>query len=234
MKNALFRGCAQVLYQRLWLLRAACRPTEEELANFGRPDFTIYNAGRGKTCSAVHCLGRRTGFSRSSPSQSRNCKHSLYQSSPAARPDAPSMRCRLSCRPSVHPSGAFPANRFTSYMTSETSVDVCCSKREVVSEHSTALQVSFGNKASCMHGVPASPPPKAAHAIAHPCFNEAIFMTPRCSPNHAPLLPVPAPGHPGLSVCRLHEAGALHAAQLAPAPPQHAAPQLWLLRGARR
>lgn len=26
-------------------VRAACRPTEEQLANFGRPDFTIYNAG---------------------------------------------------------------------------------------------------------------------------------------------------------------------------------------------
>lgn len=59
-------------YHALFAHNMLIRPTEEELANFGRPDFTIYNAG------------------------------------------------------------AFPANRFTSYMTSETSVDVCCSKREVV------------------------------------------------------------------------------------------------------
>jgi phosphoenolpyruvate carboxykinase (ATP) len=50
-----------------------CRPTEEELANqFGRPDFTILNAG------------------------------------------------------------AFPANRYTSYMTSSTSVDISLSRREMV------------------------------------------------------------------------------------------------------
>lgn len=52
--------------------RAGCRPSEEELANFGRPDFTVYNAG------------------------------------------------------------AFPANRFTSYMTSGTSVDISFAKRELV------------------------------------------------------------------------------------------------------
>jgi len=50
----------------------ADRPSEEELADFGRPDFTIYNAG------------------------------------------------------------AFPANRYTSYMTSETSVDISFRRRELV------------------------------------------------------------------------------------------------------
>jgi hypothetical protein len=49
------------------------RPEEEELASFGRPDATIYNAG------------------------------------------------------------AFPANRFTSYMTSSTSIDISFAKKEVVS-----------------------------------------------------------------------------------------------------
>ncbi|PSC71338.1 phosphoenolpyruvate carboxykinase [ATP]-like [Micractinium conductrix] len=48
------------------------RPSEEELSNFGRPDFTIYNAG------------------------------------------------------------AFPANRYTSYMTSSTSLDISFARREMV------------------------------------------------------------------------------------------------------
>ncbi|KAI7841208.1 hypothetical protein COHA_005173 [Chlorella ohadii] len=59
-------------YHALFAHNLLIRPTEEELANFGRADFTIYNAG------------------------------------------------------------AFPANRFTSYMTSETSLAVCFSKREAV------------------------------------------------------------------------------------------------------
>jgi len=49
-----------------------CRPSEEELASFGQPDFTIYNAG------------------------------------------------------------AFPANRYTSYMTSPTSIDVSLNHHEMV------------------------------------------------------------------------------------------------------
>lgn len=53
-------------------LHPPCRPSEEELAEFGRPDFTVFNAG------------------------------------------------------------AFPANRYTSYMTSSTSVDLSFARRELV------------------------------------------------------------------------------------------------------
>ena len=51
-------------YHCLFMHNMLIRPTEEELANFGRPDFTIFNAG------------------------------------------------------------AFPCNRYTSYMTSSSSVDI--------------------------------------------------------------------------------------------------------------
>ena len=59
-------------YHSLFMYNMLIRPTDEELATFGRPDFTIFNAG------------------------------------------------------------AFPVNRFTSYMSSSTSVDIslkcasCC------------------------------------------------------------------------------------------------------------
>lgn len=59
-------------YHALFAHNMLIRPTEEQLANFGRPHFTVYNAG------------------------------------------------------------AFPANRFTSYMTSETSVDISFERRELV------------------------------------------------------------------------------------------------------
>ena len=51
-------------YHSLFMYNMLIRPTDEELATFGRPDFTIFNAG------------------------------------------------------------AFPVNRFTSYMSSSTSVDI--------------------------------------------------------------------------------------------------------------
>lgn len=59
-------------YHALFMHNMLIRPTEHELAEFGTPDFTIYNAG------------------------------------------------------------AFPANRYTSYMTSSTSIDVSLEHREMV------------------------------------------------------------------------------------------------------
>ena len=59
-------------YHCLFMHNMLIRPTEEELANFGTPDFTIFNAG------------------------------------------------------------AFPCNRYTSYMTSSSSVDVNLRSREMV------------------------------------------------------------------------------------------------------
>jgi len=59
-------------YHALFMFNMLVRPTEEELAEFGTPDFTIYNAG------------------------------------------------------------AFPANRYTSFMTSPTSIDVSLEHKEMV------------------------------------------------------------------------------------------------------
>lgn len=63
--------CARA-YHALFMHNMLIRPTEEELADFGTPDFTIYNAG------------------------------------------------------------AFPANRYTSYMTSPTSIDVSLEHKEMI------------------------------------------------------------------------------------------------------
>lgn len=62
----------QQAYHALFMHNMLIRPTEEELNNFGKPDFTIFNAG------------------------------------------------------------AFPCNRYTSYMTSSSSVDISLSRMEMV------------------------------------------------------------------------------------------------------
>lgn len=63
---------AHQAYHALFMHNMLIRPTEEELNNFGKPDFTIFNAG------------------------------------------------------------AFPCNRYTSYMTSSSSVDISLSRMEMV------------------------------------------------------------------------------------------------------
>lgn len=100
-----------------------CRPTEEELVDFGRPDFTLYNAGgAGALCKmegflvSLLMLVLRWGAA-AMPGQHARPPHLLT----------------AGCLCLAQLAGAFPANRFTSYMTSETSLAICFSKREVVS-----------------------------------------------------------------------------------------------------
>lgn len=166
MKNTLFGGCArlQVPCQSLRLFRAACRPTEEELANFGRPDFTIYNAGRGRVMMAARCLGCCTGSGGSSPPQFHHCKHILCQPAPAACPDAPSMCCRSSCC-SIHPPLRCVPRQPLHELHDERDVCGRVLLQAGSGEHSIALGVSLGSKDRRRHGVPASPPPEAAHAM---------------------------------------------------------------------
>lgn len=109
----------------------------------------------------------------------------------ACAPRAPYPSLPLQLLPACCSAGAFPANRFTSYMTSSTSIDVCLARRELVRACVRTCHVHVhvhvpGGGAQRPQGVCAGwPAERPFFPPFHPC----------------------SAGHPGQPVCGRDEAG---------------------------
>lgn len=121
---------------------STCRPSDEELMNFGHPDFTIYNAG------------------------------------------------------------GFPANRYTSYMTSSTSIDISFKHREMASggrpARGRAVHCSAG---PCGRGVVGMVWPEGPPIPVLPHFVFALSVVMECPVNLNTRCCCLSAGDPGGAVC---------------------------------